>query len=187
MFTDIPIDHDVSQQQIAYYQQIAASESKREPIARCILRASRILNVHPNYLYTISIAEGGRTGKYRQNADKTHDIGVMQINYETWAVELPRIGYSITPQYWAKVLKNTCTNVLVGGVIFKHRAKPAQDSLTAMANYHWYSMAENKAPHIRYKKRLVKIYDDLIKDQTDFINNGAEVNVRLRCKYAYCD
>lgn len=186
MIADVPIDHIMTESQISYYEQIAARESSREPIANCILKVSKALNIHANYLYSISMAEGGQTGKYSKNADGTHDMGVMQINYERWAIDLPRIGYSTPPTYWRKVLKNTCSNVLVGGIIYRHRAKPAKDALTAMANYHWYSSVKNKAPHIRYKSRISRIYNDIIEDQKSFEKTG-KVNYRLRCKYAYCD
>ncbi|CCO46790.1 putative transglycosylase SLT domain protein [Vibrio nigripulchritudo SOn1] len=186
MFADIPIDHTMTQNQVSYFEQIAAKESSREPIANCILKVSNVLNIHANYLYSISMAEGGRTGKYSKNADGTHDIGVMQINYERWAVDLPRIGYAVDPSYWRKVLKNTCSNVLVAGIIYRHRAKPANDALTAMANYHWYSSVKNKAPHIRYKKRIARIYKDISADQKSFEKTG-KVNIKLRCKYAYCE
>lgn len=180
---DLPINHTMSDYDVAYYQTLAKSENVRDPIATCLLKAARKYKIHPDYIYTIAMAEGGATGKYRKNNDGTHDMGVMQINYETWAVEFPRIGYKVD---WRMTLKNTCTNVEAGTIIYRYRSKGVKDELTAMANYHWYVNAkENKKPHYVYKNRITPIYLALLQDKKEFMTTG-KVNAELRCRYANC-
>lgn len=179
---ELAIDHTMTSADSAYYQTLSTHDLPHEPLATCILRAAKKVKVHPDYLYTLSMAEGGRAGKYNQNRDGTHDIGVMQINYERWAVEFPRIGYKID---WRKVLKKTCSNVEAGAIIFRYRAKGVQDELTAMANYHWYSTVKNNGPHLKYKKRVAKIYLALLQDKQKF-NQSGDLNPKLRCRYADC-
>ncbi|MCG9579571.1 transglycosylase SLT domain protein [Vibrio tubiashii] len=183
MIADIPIDNQMTPDAISYYETLSEYEVNGEPLGLCILRAARKLDVHADYIYTIAIAEGGESGKYSKNADGTHDMGVMQINYERWWHEIKKIGYQVD---WRKVLKQTCSNVLVGGIIYRHRAKPAKGAYEAISNYHWYSMVKNKAPHLRYKARIVPIYEDIVRDRETFQKTG-ELNIRLRCKYAHCD
>lgn len=179
----LPLDHDISTYDMAYYQTLAQSQAQREPIANCILRAAKKYNIHPDYIFTLAMAEGGTTGKYRKNNDGTHDMGIMQINYERWAKDMPRIGYQVD---WRKVLKNTCSNVEAGTIIFKHRSRNVSDTLTALANYHWYVNVDMNRPHHVYKARVKRIYTDLLRDKQAFIETG-KLNTELRCKYAACN
>lgn len=183
MFADIPIDHTMDVKAVSYYEQLGQYLVNQEPLGKCILKAARKVNVHPDYIYTIAIAEGGTSGKYSKNADGTHDMGLMQINYERWWHEAKRIGYQVD---WRKVLKQPCTNVLLGSIIYRYRSKPAKGAYEAMANYHWYSMVENKKPHIRYRTRLVPIYEAIVNDRKAYERTG-KLNPALRCRYAHCD
>ncbi|MEI8659218.1 transglycosylase SLT domain-containing protein [Vibrio sp. Hal054] len=173
----------VSPTDSAYYHQLTRFDTERLPLFNCILYASNKINVHPDYIYTLVMAEGGTMGKYRRNKDGTHDMGIMQINYETWAVDLPRIGWKAD---WRMVLKNTCSNIELGTIIYQHRAEKAKDELTGLANYHWYSTAKNKGPHFTYKERIERILKDIRADKAKFASTGV-VNGTLRCKYANCD
>lgn len=183
MIVDIPVDHTMDTVTVAYYDVLSAHLVNNEPLARCVIKAAKKLNVHPDYIYTIAIAEGGTSGEYSKNADGTHDMGVMQINYERWWSEIKRIGYKVD---WRKALHQPCTNVQLGGIIFRYRAKPAKGAYEAMANYHWYSSVENKKPHIRYRERLIPIYKAIVADRERFAKTG-KYNPSLRCRYAHCD
>lgn len=160
----IAIDNTITAIDLAYYESKAQHDNK----FKCILRAARHYKIHPDYIYTIVKQEAGTTGKYRRNkSDGTHDMGDMQINYETWAREFARLGYKVD---WHRVLTNQCDNIIVGTKIMKIRQGTSNDALTAMANYHWYVTAENNAPHFVYKKEIAIKYRAILKDKQNFIS-----------------
>ncbi|EGQ9239457.1 lytic transglycosylase domain-containing protein [Vibrio vulnificus] len=183
MDANLSIDHIISPTDQSYYEALIQYDTPEVPRNRCILQAARKYSVHPDYIYTLSMAEGGETGKYRKNNDGTHDIGDMQINYERWAIDIERIGFKVD---WVMALKHTCTNIEIGAIIFKHRSSGVTDELTAMANYHWYVNTSFNDPHFTYKKRISRIYLDVLKDKQRFTKTGT-VNGKLRCRYASCD
>ncbi|WP_281188453.1 transglycosylase SLT domain-containing protein [Vibrio harveyi] len=183
MDADLAINHQIYPSDLSYYQELIKYDTPQDPINKCILQAAKKYKVHPDYIYTLSMAEGGTTGKYRKNNDGTHDMGIMQINYERWAIDMPRIGYQVD---WRLALKHTCTNIEVGTIIFKHRAKGVQNELTAMANYHWFVNVDKNKPHYVYKKRIARIYLALQQDKERFANTG-KLNGKLRCRYASCN
>ena len=162
----LPIDNTITQTDASYYEYLYTE--RRQPLARCVLRAARQFDVHPDYIYAIAKQEAGTTGKYNRNNDGTHDVGQMQINYERWAVEFKRMGYRVD---WSRVLHNLCDNVMVGTVIIKHRQSTAKDALTAMANYHYFRNVKHNAPHFRYRRLVGKHYQRLLKDKQRFIKN----------------
>ncbi|ELP5729309.1 transglycosylase SLT domain-containing protein [Vibrio vulnificus] len=161
---DLPIDNQITSVDVAFYEMKATHDDA----FRCVLRAARHYTIHPDYIYTILKQEAGTTGEYRQNeSDGTHDIGDMQINYETWAREFRRLGYQVD---WRRVLKNQCDNILVGTKIIKLRQSTAKDALTAMANYHWFSTASNKQPHLKYKSEILPKYRAILREKQVFIS-----------------
>ncbi len=162
---ELPIDNDISSIDTAYYEFLATE--RNDELAHCTLKAARQFSVHPDYIYSIAKQEAGTTGEYRRNADSTHDVGQMQINYERWAKEFIRLGFKVD---WVRVLNNLCDNVMVGTKIIELRQSTAKDALTAMANYHYFRNVKNNAPHFRYKKLVGKHYKRLLKDKERFIS-----------------
>ena len=160
---DLPIDNNITAMDVAFYEQKAKTNSA----FICILKAADQLKIHPDYIYTIWKLEGGKTGAYNRNkSDGTHDIGDMQINYETWAEEFLRLGYAVN---WTRVLKNQCDNFYVGSKIIKMRLKNAKTVFTGLANYHWYATAKSNKPHYVYKKKLIPTYRAILKDKASYI------------------
>ncbi|RYU63796.1 transglycosylase SLT domain-containing protein [Aliivibrio finisterrensis] len=160
---DIPIDNTITSMDLAFYEYKA---NKGEKLATCVIKAARHYKIHPDYIYTIAKQEAGTTGEYRRNkSDGTHDIGQMQINYETWAEEFLRLGFKVD---WSRVLYDLCDNVFVGTKIIELRQGTAKNALTAMANYHWFVNAKNKAPHFVYRKHITKKYKRLQKEKERF-------------------
>lgn len=162
---DLPIDNNTTAMDVAFYEQ----KAKKNSAFICILKAASHLNIHPDYIYTIWKLEGGTTGSYNRNkSDGTHDIGDMQINYETWAKEFIRLGFRVD---WKRVLNNQCDNFYVGSKIIKLRLNNAKTVFTGLSNYHWYSTAKNSAPHYVYKKKLIPVYRSILKDKATYIKN----------------
>ena len=148
---DIPIDNTITSMDLAFYEYKA---NKGEKLATCVIKAARHYKIHPDYIYTIAKQEAGTTGEYRRNkSDGTHDMGQMQINYETWAEEFLRLGFKVD---WSRVLYDLCDNVFVGTKIIELRQGTAKNALTAMANYHWFVNAKNKAPQNNKKEQGAK-------------------------------
>lgn len=165
MVIDLPIDNTIDVTDIQYYEH--KFDTTGDPLYRCILQAAKQWHVHPDYIYVIARQENGTTGKYRKNeSDGTHDVGRMQINYETWAVEFQRLGFHVD---WRRVLFDLCDNVSVGTKIIQIRQGSADDALTAMANYHWFASANNNRPHFDYKAKITPIYEKLLTDKLDFL------------------
>lgn len=163
--TDIPVNNAYTSSDIAFYQYKASQTNN--PLYGCILRAARKFKVHPDYIYVIAKLENGKTGEYRRNeSDGTHDVGKMQINYETWAREFTRLGFYVD---WPRVIHNLCDNVDVGTKIIQLRQKSATNAITAMANYHWFASAKNNKPHMTYRARVTPAYRALIEEKIRFL------------------
>ncbi|MBF4374384.1 transglycosylase SLT domain protein [Vibrio anguillarum] len=163
---DLPIDNAISTIDKAFYEY---KTEKSGELFQCIIKAANTYQIHPDYIYTIAKWENGTTGKYRRNkSDGTHDMGQMQINYETWAREFKRLGYVVD---WHRVLNNLCDNIMVGTKIIKLRQGSAKDALTAMANYHWFESAKNNKPHYDYKSEITIVYQSVLEEKMKYLQS----------------
>lgn len=126
----------------------------------CLNDVSEKYGIHPVVLSLIYRVEGGKSGYKIQNKDKTHDLGLMQINWERHQKKLEKRG--ITENM---VRYNDCLNLAVAAHYVREvthgiRISTPREYFRAIARYH------NKGePFITvYTDKLIAAYKIMLRE-----------------------
>src|SRR5690554_1528405 len=127
---------------------------------KCLNEVVETYEIHPIILSMIYRVEGGKTGDKIRNKDGSHDLGLMQINWESHRDVLEKRG--ITENM---VRYNDCINLryaahYVRSVTRGIKISTPREYFRAIARYH------NKGePHITvYADKLIEQYKKMIQE-----------------------
>ena len=102
----------------------------------CIMAAASLYQLPPAVLLILLNVENGRLGKVSQNANKTVDIGPMQVN-DTWVKKIAAHWRSSEDAAYLALRDNFCANVEGGAWILRQGLDEAHgDFWEGVALYH---------------------------------------------------
>ena len=102
----------------------------------CIMAAASLYQLPPAVLLILLNVENGRLGKVSQNANKTVDIGPMQVN-DSWVKKIAAHWRSSEDAAYLALRDNFCANVEGGAWILRQGLDEAHGDLwEGVALYH---------------------------------------------------
>ena len=105
-------------------------------IGACIMAAASLYQLPPAILVILLNVENGRLGKINQNANKTVDIGPMQVN-DTWVKKIAAHWRSSQAAAYFALRDNFCANIEGGAWILRQGLDEARgDFWEGVALYH---------------------------------------------------
>lgn len=124
-------------------------------IQECVNAASLRNNVPVGVIYGIMKTEGGRVGTVSRNTNGSDDLGVMQINNETWIPVLQKQLGQEYQQVRSELIYNPCFNINVGTSILAQYHNQTDQNLDDGARWitavGWYNSHDGYYMH-RYQK-----------------------------------
>lgn len=135
---------------------------------QCVIEAAQLQQVPFAALVAIMAAEGGQVGRVSINANRTYDIGPLQIN-SPWLRKLKRYGIEE-----ALVLNNGCVNVLVGAWIFRQALTETRgDIWQAIGRYH----SPDRQLAWRYQQRVYQLLQTQLRVEAVVMKANGSLNV----------
>jgi hypothetical protein len=115
---------------------VSAEPGAASEVGACIMAAADAYRLPPAVLVILLNVENGRLGKVSQNANKTVDIGPMQVN-DTWVRKIALHWRSSESAAYAALRHSFCANVEGGAWILRQAVDEANgDFWEGVALYH---------------------------------------------------
>jgi Transglycosylase SLT domain len=121
------------------------------PYLACMALVANLYQLPPRVLPSIQVVEGGRVGTVSVNADRSEDLGVMQVN-TFWLRPLGRyIGVS-TNIVRDRLIREPCFNIAAAGAILRtYLNEERGDLMRAVGDYHSHTEVRN----ISYQSKVL--------------------------------
>jgi hypothetical protein len=106
------------------------------PFLACMALTAAVYHLPPRVLPSIQAVEGGQVGLVHINANRSQDLGVMQIN-ELWIRPLARFTGLSEAAVRDRLLNDSCFNIAAAGLIMRTCLhETGGDLMQAVGNYH---------------------------------------------------
>jgi len=119
------------------------------PYAGCLISTAIAYQVSPELINAIIKTESNHNpSAININVSGSEDVGLMQINIETWLPEIKKQGYD------RQSLFDPCTNILVGTWVLAQEVQRFGYSWEAVGAYNAGSSAKKKSRRSSYAHRV---------------------------------
>ncbi len=131
----------------------------------CLIHAVAIHKLPLSVVLALMKTEGGHPGVVRLNKNRSHDLGVMQINDRTWLPEIAARDFGGNMQKAVERIRDDgCYNVMWGTEIFARYVDEAQGQYwLAVGYYNSHTEGPRKAYTRTVVARFSEVMDSLVK------------------------
>jgi hypothetical protein len=111
------------------------------PFLACMAATAAFYHLPPRVLPSIHAVEGGAPGAISRNADKSADLGVMQVN-TLWVPRFASITGMTQDAVRTRLIYDPCFNIAAAGAIMRaYLNESGGDLLRAVGYYHSHTPA----------------------------------------------
>jgi hypothetical protein len=122
------------------------------PHLACMIAVAAFYGLPPRLLPAIQAVEGGRVGTVSRNADRTEDLGVMQVNTR-WLGPVAQLTGLPEAVVRERLAGDACFGIAAAGAILHSHLRAASgDLMRAVGNYH----SRTPELHSAYAARVLR-------------------------------
>ena len=115
------------------------------PFVACMTLVASLYHLPPRVLPSIHVVEGGEVGTIHLNADRSEDLGFMQINTR-WLPALARYTGQPDSTVRSQLLVRPCYNIAAAGLILRtYLNETGGELMRAIGDYHSHTAPLNLA------------------------------------------
>ena len=115
------------------------------PYLACMALVASLYNLPPRVLPSIQIVEGGTPGNVHRNADRSEDLGVMQVN-SVWLPPLSAYTHLPMDVLRERLIFWPCFNIAAAGAILRlYLNETGGDLMLAIGDFHSHTPMLNRS------------------------------------------